>query len=178
MPPANWFRCWRAPEQNARRGQKRGRLPQVVMMELGCPRCLAVNPIPGDRLGDDPKCESCGAPLLPAEPVPLTADSFDSFIRHAGLPVLVEFWAEGCGPCEMMLPIFDAVAAEMKGRVRFARLDAAAHPQVPMRHHLRGIPSLILFRDGTEVARTTGAMEAHALRRWLASQGIQQAKVQ
>ncbi|MCU0811089.1 MAG: thioredoxin family protein, partial [Thiobacillaceae bacterium] len=112
------------------------------------------------------------------EAVALTADSFDRFIQNASLPVLVEFWTDGCGPCEMMAPILDSIPAEMKGRVRFARLDAAAHPQVPMRHHLRGVPSLMLFRDGAEVARTTGAMEAHALRRWLASQGIRQAKVQ
>lgn len=147
-------------------------------MQLACPRCLALNRIADRGPGDEPKCEACGAPLLPAEAVALTADSFDRFIQHAGLPVLVEFWADGCGPCEMMAPIFDAIAAEMKGRVRFARLDAAAHPQVPMRHHLRGVPSLMLFSDGAEIARTTGAMEAHALRSWLASQGIQQAKVQ
>jgi thioredoxin 2 len=147
-------------------------------MDLACPRCLAVNRVAEDQIGEGPKCQACSAPLLPAEVVTLTAESFDPFILHAGLPVLVEFRADECGPCEMMAPIFDSVAAEMKGRVRFARLDAAAHPQVPMRHHLRGVPSLMLFRDGAEVARTTGAMEAQALRRWLASQGIQQAKVQ
>lgn len=147
-------------------------------MELACHRCLAVNNIADDWLVDEPVCQACGAPLLPAEPVNLDAGSFDPFILHAGLPVLVEFRADECGPCEMMAPIFDSIAAEMKGRVRFARLDAAAYPQIPLRHHLRGVPSLILFRDGAEVARTTGVMEAHALRRWLASQGIQQAKVQ
>jgi thioredoxin 2 len=147
-------------------------------MELACPRCLAINRIACYMPGDEPKCEACGAPLLPGEAVALTADSFDRFIQNASLPVLVEFWTDGCGPCEMMAPILDSIPAEMKGRVRFARLDAAAHPQVPMRHHLRGVPSLMLFRDGAEVARTTGAMEAHALRRWLASQGIRQAKVQ
>ncbi|MDO9466913.1 MAG: thioredoxin family protein, partial [Thiobacillus sp.] len=74
--------------------------------------------------------------------------------------------------CKMMAPIFQQVAAEMGTRVRFAKVDTEAHPQVSMRHHIKGIPSLILFRNGAEAARVSGAMEAHALKRWLASQGI------
>jgi thioredoxin 2 len=87
--------------------------------------------------------------------------------------VLVDFWADWCGPCKMMAPVFQQVAAEMGTRVRFAKVDTEAHSQVSMRHHIKGIPSLILFRNGTEAARTSGAMDAHALKRWLASQGIQ-----
>ncbi len=142
-------------------------------MELACPHCLAINRVPDDRLGNDPKCGKCSAPLLPGKPIDLTADNFDRFIARAGLPVLVDFWAEWCGPCKMMGPIFQQVAAEMNSRVRFAKVDTEAHSQVSMRHHIKGIPSLILFKNGTEAARTSGAMEAHALKRWLASQGIQ-----
>src|SRR3546814_2223075 len=85
---------------------------------------------------------------------------------------LVDFWAGWCGPGKMMAPVFQQVAADMATRVRFAKVDTEAHPEVSMRHHIKGIPSLILFRDGVEVARMSGAMEAHALKRWLASQGI------
>jgi thioredoxin 2 len=141
-------------------------------MELACPHCLAVNRVPDERLADAPKCGQCGSPLLPGAPVDLSADSFDRFIAKAGLPVLVDFWAGWCGPCKMMAPIFQQVAAEMGTRVRFAKVDTEAHPQVSMRHHIKGIPSLILFRNGAEAARVSGAMEAHALKRWLASQGI------
>ncbi|MDP1864383.1 MAG: thioredoxin TrxC [Thiobacillus sp.] len=142
-------------------------------MELACPHCLAINRVPDDRLGNDPKCGKCSAPLLPGKPIDLTAENFDRFIARAGLPVLVDFWAEWCGPCKMMGPIFQQVAAEMNSRVRFAKVDTESHSQVSMRHHIKGIPSLILFKNGTEAARTSGAMEAHALKRWLASQGIQ-----
>lgn len=142
-------------------------------MELACPHCLALNRVPDERLTDAPKCGQCGALLLPGKPVDLNATSFDRFIAKAGLPVLVDFWADWCGPCKMMAPIFQQVAAEMGTRVRFAKVDTEANSQVSMRHHIKGIPSLILFKNGEEVARTSGAMEAHALKRWLASQGIQ-----
>ena len=105
--------------------------------------------------------------------VKVTDESFEKDVLQADKPVLVDFWADWCGPCKMMAPIFQQVAAEMGTRVRFAKVDTEAHPQVSMRHHIKGIPSLILFKNGAEAARTSGAMEAHALKRWLASQGIQ-----
>ena len=141
-------------------------------MELACPQCLALNRVPDNRLGDAPTCGQCAAPLLSGKPIDLTAANFDRFIARAGLPVLVDFWADWCGPCKMMAPIFQQVATEMRTRVRFAKVETEAHPQVSMRHHIKGIPSLLLFRNGSEVARTSGAMEAPALKRWLASQDI------
>jgi thioredoxin 2 len=141
-------------------------------MELACPQCPAVNRVPDQRLADNPKCGKCGAPLLPGKPVDLTAANFDPFIQKSGLPVLADFWADWCGPCKMMAPVFQQVAAEMNARVRFVKVDTEAHPQVSMRLHIRGIPTLILFRNGIEAARTSGAMDAIALKHWLASQGV------
>ena len=147
-------------------------------MKLACPRCLALSEVAAGDLDRAPRCPACGAELLPGEPVALTDSSFDSFVRDAGLPLVVEFAAEWCAPCAMMKPVLDTLAAEMTTRVRFATVDTDAYPRPSMRLHVRGVPTLVLFRAGNEVARHAGAMEPHALRRWLASQGIEQAKVQ
>ncbi len=147
-------------------------------MRLACPRCLAISEVAAGAPDRGTRCPECGAELLPGVPVALSADSFDAFVRDAGLPLVVEFSAEWCAPCAMMKPVLEAVAAELRTEVRFATVDTEAHPRVSMRHHIRGVPTLILFRAGREVARHAGAMEAHALRRWLLAQGIGQAKVQ
>lgn len=138
-------------------------------MELACPECFAINRVPDARLSDKPKCGKCASALLPGKPIDLTAANFDSFIQQSGLPVVVDFWASWCGPCQMMAPVFQKLAAEMNTQVRFAKVETEAHPQVSMRLHIRSIPTLILFKQGTEVARTAGAMNALALKRWLAN---------
>lgn len=147
-------------------------------MHLACPRCLAVSEVTADAADRDARCPECGAELLPGVPVALSADNFDAFVRDAGLPLVVDFTAEWCAPCAMMKSVLETLAADLRTGVRFATVDTEAHPRVSMRHHIRGVPTLILFRAGSEVARHAGAMEAHALRRWLAERGIRQAKVQ
>ncbi len=143
-------------------------------MELACPNCLAVNRVPDDRLAEAPKCGKCASPLLPGKPVDLSGDSFDRFIARAGLPVLVDFWADWCGPCKMMAPVFQQVAAEMGIQVRFAKVDTEAHPQVSMRHHIKGIPSLDpvpqrrrsrthLRRDGGACAKTLAGVTGYSI---------------
>ncbi len=138
-------------------------------MELACPQCLAVNRVPDARLADNPKCGKCTAALLPGQPIDLSAANFDNFIQKSSLPVVVDFWADWCGPCKMMAPVFQKLATEMNTQVRFAKVETEAHPQVSMRLHIRSIPTLILFKQGVEVARTAGAMDALALKRWLAA---------
>jgi thioredoxin 2 len=138
-------------------------------MNIGCPACGATNRVPEARLKDQPVCGKCGADLMAAIPVALTDDTFAGYVAHTEMPVLVDFWADWCGPCKMMAPHF-ANAATQLPLVRFAKLDTEASPQSSAAHAIRSIPTLILFRGGKEVARQSGAMYAGDLVRWVQAQ--------
>ncbi len=138
-------------------------------MNLACPGCGATNRVPEERLKDQPVCGKCGVELMAAKPVALTDAVFTRYVANTDLPVLVDFWADWCGPCKMMAPHFANAAAQLPD-VRFAKVDTEACPQASAAYALRSIPTLILFRGGKEVARQSGAMAAGDLVRWVQSQ--------
>lgn len=137
-------------------------------MELVCPECGAVNRVPDQRLAEGPKCGRCGAAILPGRPVDLAAADFQKFISRSGLPVVVDFWAPWCGPCKMFAPVFSQVAAELNTRYRFAKVNTEAEQGLALQYGIRSIPTLAIFRDGREVTRMSGALDAANLKRWLA----------
>ena len=136
-------------------------------MELVCASCSAVNRVPDDRLGEDPVCGRCGAALLAGEPRELDETAFERVLERHGMPLIVDFWAPWCGPCRMMAPQFEAAARQMAGRVSFAKVNTDLEPDVATRLGIRGIPTMALFAGGREIARTSGAMPAADLVRWI-----------
>ncbi len=140
-------------------------------MQLICPKCLAKNRVPDDRLNEQPVCGKCGHELMQTEPISLNDESFAKFTQGSDLPVLVDFWAERCGPCKMMGPQF-AVAAKQLPQIRFVKLDTEAAPETSMRYRIRSIPTMALFKNGVEVARMSGALSAADIIRWVNTQSV------
>jgi thioredoxin 2 len=138
-------------------------------LQIPCPSCLSANRVPSARLRDGPKCGRCKSRLLSEHPVALDDKTFQTYLENAELPVVIDFWAAWCGPCRMMAPHFEAAARTQEGKVLFAKVDTEAARGAASVCQIRSIPTLILFRDGREVARHSGALSQGQIERWLAS---------
>lgn len=132
-----------------------------------CQKCNAKNRIPEARLEDGPKCGKCKAPIFNGKPVEINSSNVAAIINHNDIPVLVDCWAPWCGPCQGFAPIFEQAAKELEPRLRLAKLDTEANEQIGSRWKIRSIPTLILFKNGKEVARQSGAMSMQGLRKWV-----------
>jgi thioredoxin 2 len=123
-----------------------------------CPFCGRVNAVDLARIGDRPRCGECGRPILLDRPVKLSDADFDRVVSGSEVPVLVDFYADWCGPCRTMAPTIDELASDRAGRALVGKLDTDRNPATATRFGIRGIPTTIVFREGREAARRTGAI--------------------
>jgi thioredoxin 2 len=134
-----------------------------------CPHCESINRVPTAKLAEQPKCGRCHQPLFTGAPIELTAASFTRHVERSDIPLLVDFWAPWCGPCKMMAPQFEQAARLLEPKVRLAKVNTEAEPQLAARFGIRSIPTLALFQGGREIARQAGAMGAQDIVRWTSS---------
>jgi thioredoxin 2 len=132
-------------------------MKRVVVM---CIFCGTANRVDLSRLSEGPRCGSCGRPIRLDRPLPVTDSAFDKVIAGSSVPVLVDFYADWCGPCKVMAPVLDDFARRHLGEVLVLKLDTDAHPATPARFGIKGIPTLIAFEHGREIRRQVGAVQA------------------
>lgn len=125
---------------------------------VACGACGRLNRVDLSRAAQGPKCGACGRPIALDRPLHLTDASFDRVLADAPVPVVVDFYADWCGPCKVMAPTFEQMAGQRAGTVLFAKVDTDRNPRVSQRFGIASIPTLIAFRGGAEVARRMGAL--------------------
>jgi thioredoxin 2 len=134
-----------------------------------CSGCLAVNKMPQSRLVAEPVCGNCKTSLVPNRPIELNDENFQKFVSRTSLPVMVDFWADWCGPCKRMAPEFSAAAATLAPNIILAKLNTELARQTASRFDISGIPCLIAFAGGKETQRQAGVMSRDQIVSWARS---------
>jgi thioredoxin 2 len=139
-------------------------------LHIVCPHCDTVNRLQAERLHEQPSCGKCLRAIFSAKPVEFDGDGFTKHVTRNDIPVSVDFWAPWCGPCLMMAPAYESAAQSLEPSVRLLKLDTEKAQDLAVRYGIRSIPTLALFKNGREVARQAGAMEAGRIVAWVQSQ--------
>jgi thioredoxin 2 len=136
------------------------------VLHIVCPHCDGINRVPSERLGDGAKCGKCRQPLFAGKPLALDERRFARHAQNSDIPLLIDFWAPWCGPCRMMAPAFEQAALQLEPAVRLVKVNTEESQQLGARFGIRSIPTLMLMRGGSEVARQAGAMDQGSIVSW------------
>lgn len=136
------------------------------MIHIVCSHCGATNRMPENRDLASGKCGKCGRQLFEGRPADVSATILEKHIARSDIPVLVDVWAPWCGPCKVMGPQFEAAAIQAEPRLRFVKLNSDDNQELSARLGIRGIPTMIMFKGGKELARVSGAMSSTDILKW------------
>jgi len=142
-------------------------MPDAQTATVPCPFCETLNRVNLSRIEQHPKCGKCGKPILLDRPIAISDASFERVTTDTTVPVVVDFYADWCGPCKIMAPLLDDAARRRAGTIVVTKLDTDRNPVTGQRFGIRGIPTLIAFRNGKEVARRVGAVPPAELEAFL-----------
>lgn len=132
-------------------------------MRVVCPHCFSVNNVPVKKSYKKANCGKCKGSLLDTNPVSLNSGNFDTVIANSDIAVIVDFWAPWCGPCKMMAPNFQKAATHFPLKTLFAKVNTEDEQQLGARFGIRSIPTLIIFKNGKEIHRVSGALDEQSL---------------
>ncbi len=144
----------------------------IRAITVRCQFCEAWNRVDSERVAAGPKCGKCSKPILLDRPFTLTDDTFSRTLNESDVPVFVDFYADWCGPCRMMAPAVDALAAHVEGKALIAKLNTDTSPGTAGGFDIRGIPTVIVFQKGKEAVRQSGALPLEGLKQLLARAGV------
>lgn len=137
------------------------------IVSVVCPHCFLRNRVPETRMAESPKCGSCHEPLFQGKPTPVNAEQLHKMLRGNDIPVVVDYWAPWCGPCRTFAPTFVEAAKNLEPAVRLLKFNTETNQELAAAHSIRSIPTLILFQNGKEVRRLSGALPLPGFLNWI-----------